>query len=58
MQVHSLGRTLMAAVFSLLAYFKLRKTEARLVPEPKGTLTNVFEVMVEKLLELMEERGS
>ncbi len=42
-------------LISLFTFFKLRKAEARLVPESKGSLANIMEVAVEKLLGLMED---
>jgi len=42
------------ALAVLMASKKLRRTEERLVPEGKTTLTNIFEVAVESLLGLME----
>jgi F-type H+-transporting ATPase subunit a len=41
-------------VATLLVYRKLRRTEERLIPEPKTTLTNIFEVAVENILGLIE----
>ncbi len=55
--VHMIYSTMVLIVLtivSVLVYFKLRRTEARLVPEPKGSLPNVFEVVVEQLLSLVE----
>lgn len=54
--VHILHASLVVvfiALVSVLAYFKLRKTEQRLVPEPKASLTNTFEVAVEQILNLV-----
>jgi F-type H+-transporting ATPase subunit a len=39
---------------TLLVHRKLKKAEERLVPEPKTTLANIFEVSVEGILGLME----
>ncbi len=55
--VHMMYSTLVVAVIALLTipvYLKLRNVEARLVPESKGSLTNIFEVAVEQLLSLVE----
>ncbi|MFH0800070.1 MAG: F0F1 ATP synthase subunit A [Pseudomonadota bacterium] len=40
---------------SLLAWRKLRHTEGRLVPEERGSLANIFEVVVEGLLRMLED---
>lgn len=45
---------LFIVVATLLVHRKLKNVEARLVPEPKGSLANLFEVSVEKILGLME----
>jgi F-type H+-transporting ATPase subunit a len=42
------------AVAVLLASRKLRRTDERLIPEAKTTLTNIFEVAVENILGLIE----
>lgn len=42
------------AVAVLLAARKLRRTEERLIPESKTTITNIFEVAVENILGLIE----
>ena len=39
---------------TLMITRKLRRTEERLVPEPRGTLINLFETTVESILGLME----
>lgn len=41
-------------VATLLISKKLRRTEERIIPESKTTLTNIFETSVESILELME----
>ncbi|MDO8462325.1 MAG: F0F1 ATP synthase subunit A, partial [Deltaproteobacteria bacterium] len=45
---------LLIAISSLVAFRKLRKVEERLVPEGKMTLPNLYEVIVENILSLME----
>lgn len=55
--VHMFYSTFVVIVIALLTlpvYLKLRNTEARLVPEAKGSLTNLFEVATEQLLSLVE----
>lgn len=42
-------------VFSVVAWRKLKKAERRLVPEDRATSANVFEVIVEGLLRMMED---
>lgn len=42
-------------VASLIAWPSLRRTNRRLVPEARGSLANVFEVLVEGLLRIMED---
>jgi len=51
---HSAFIVILLMVATLLVAKKLRRTEERLVPESKTTLTNIFEVAVESLLGLME----
>lgn len=46
---------LFIVIVSFLAHRKLKDLEARLVPESKTSLTNIFETAVEKILRLMEE---
>lgn len=45
---------LFLVVASFLAHRRLKKTEERMVPEERTTLTNLFEVAVENILGLME----
>lgn len=55
--IHMVYATFVVIVLSLLSvlvYFKLRKTKERLVPEGRGSLTNIFEVLVEGILRMME----
>lgn len=42
------------AIVALLVHFKLKNTQARLIPESKGSLTNLMEVIVEQILSMME----
>lgn len=42
-------------VASLLAWRRLRKTSRRLVPEDRATFANLFEVLVEGLLRMMQD---
>lgn len=41
-------------IATLLVWKKIRRTQERLIPESKTTLTNIFEVSVESILGLME----
>lgn len=53
--VYSAGLvTLLLIVATLLIHRKLKRVEERLVPEPRTTLTNIFEVVVENILGLIE----
>jgi len=52
--IYSTVVVIFLAVVSLLVHFTLKKTEARLIPESKGSLANLMEVVVEQLLSLME----
>ncbi|HSA60131.1 MAG TPA: F0F1 ATP synthase subunit A [bacterium] len=58
---HQYGHTVTAGLIVLFLIFatllvcrKLRRTEERLIPGPKTTLTNIFEVAVENILGLLE----
>ena len=46
---------LIIATLSVIAWPSLKNPRKRLIPEAKGTLTNVFEVAVESLLRMMED---
>jgi F-type H+-transporting ATPase subunit a len=55
--VHIFSAAFIAVIITLmagLAYRKLRHTEERLIPSPKGSLVNLLEIAVEKILDLME----
>lgn len=45
---------LLLIIATLLVARKLRRTDERIIPESKGTLTNIFEAVVEALLGLVE----
>ena len=51
---HAAVTALLLMVLGLITYFKLRNTEAALVPGPKVSVPNIFEVACESLLGLME----
>ena len=46
---------LFIAAASLFAWTRLRRAERRLVPEARGSLANIFELLVEGLLRMMED---
>ncbi len=52
--IYSTFVLILLTIVGVLVYLKLRNTEARLVPEPKGSLSSSFEVVVEGILEMME----
>ena len=55
--VHIIHSALVLAVLSVLAVLvhrKLKHTESRLIPDARGTLSNIMEVAVEQILGLME----
>ncbi|MFO1463112.1 MAG: F0F1 ATP synthase subunit A [bacterium] len=51
---HAAFTAILLTLLGLIAYAKLRKTEAALVPGPKLSVPNIFEVACESLLGLME----
>ena len=46
---------ILITISALLSWRKLKKTERRLVPEDRATSANVYEVIVEGLLRMMED---
>ncbi len=52
--IHSALVVVVLALISVVVHRKLRNTEERLIPKPKGSLTNLMEVAVEQILGLME----
>lgn len=52
--IYSTFVVILFALAAFLVHFKLKNTQARLIPESKGSLTNLIEVVVEQLLNLME----
>ena len=55
--IHVVMAALVALIITIviiLVHRRLKNTEERLIPNPKGTLVNVFEMAVEKILDLME----
>jgi len=52
--IYSTFVVILLGFVSFLVYFKLKNTQARLVPEPKGSLANLMEVVVEQVLIMME----